>query len=58
MVANLDPHASCYHRRTSLGDTFGGLGTSREYREEDVWAAREQPEREPDRPARPSETRA
>jgi hypothetical protein len=27
---------SCHHKDTSIGDTFGGLGTSREFREEDL----------------------
>jgi hypothetical protein len=25
-----EPHASCYHKPTSLGDSFGGLGNSGE----------------------------
>ena len=29
-----DPHASCHHEQTSQGDTFGGLGTSKEVWEE------------------------
>lgn len=31
---NNEPHASCYHKPTSMGDSFGGLGTDREYKEE------------------------
>ncbi len=27
---------SCHHKDTTEGDTFGGLGTSREFREEDL----------------------
>lgn len=30
-------HDSAHHVETTSGDTFGGIGTSREVREEDVW---------------------
>jgi hypothetical protein len=30
-------YGSAHHLDTSEGDTFGGLGTSREFREEDLW---------------------
>lgn len=46
---NPDPHDSCHHRPTSLGDTFGGIGTSREYREEDSVIPKPAPDREPER---------
>jgi hypothetical protein len=31
-----DPYDSCHHIDTTDGDTFGGLGTSREFREEEL----------------------
>jgi hypothetical protein len=31
-----DSHNSCYHLNTSESDTFGGMGTSREFREEEL----------------------
>ena len=31
-----DRHDSCHHQDTSAGDTFGGLGTSKEYCEEEA----------------------
>jgi hypothetical protein len=34
---NLCPYDSAHHLDTSEGDTFGGLGTSKEYREEDLY---------------------
>lgn len=33
-------HDSCHHVDTSLGDTFGGIGTDREYREEEITRGR------------------
>jgi hypothetical protein len=33
---NPEPHDSAHHTETSLGDTFGGLGTDREFREEEI----------------------
>ncbi len=33
---NTSPYDSCHHKDTTEGDTFGGLGTSREFREEDL----------------------
>lgn len=37
---NHNPHDSCHHSNTTSGDTFGGLGTSREFREEDFLVPR------------------
>jgi hypothetical protein len=33
---NVNPHDSAHHKKTSIGDTFGGLGTDREFREEEL----------------------
>jgi hypothetical protein len=31
-----EPYDSAHHVDTSEGDSFGGMGTSREYREEEI----------------------
>ena len=33
-------HDSCHHVDTSLGDSFGGMGTTREYRDEEITRGR------------------
>lgn len=49
-ATNMEPHDSCHHRTTSLGDTFGGLGTCSEPQEETLprqqYLSREQAGRE------------
>lgn len=35
-LPNHEPHDSCHHRLTTEGDTFGGIATSAEVREEEI----------------------